>query len=171
MFPAILLMVVCGFVAGQFPHLLGVTPVLGAVLCAACFLRPRQLFLIGLGGILVRDLLMGLSSFTLVRLTGMALVVTLVAALQVRPNVRSLFAGLLLSAPVFHLTLAVGNWLTGTCGSFPRTAQGLFQSVAMAVPYFQRAFLGDLFFTGLFQMAYAAAVYPMVSRMRPKLSH
>lgn len=135
-------------------HAFGIAPVLGAILCAALFLRPRDLFIVGLGGILLRDLVMGLSLFTAVRLAGIALVVAVVAALRVRPNLRSLLTALFLSAPLFHLALAVGNWATGTCGDFPRTGQGLAQSIVSTIPYFQRSFLGDVLFAGLFLGAY-----------------
>ncbi len=35
-----MLTLACGIIAGQFHHVLGVAPILGAILCAACFLRP-----------------------------------------------------------------------------------------------------------------------------------
>ncbi len=154
-----LLMLGCGIIAGAFHHEFGVAPILGAILCAACFLRPRDLFTVGLGGILIRDLLMGLSLFTAVRLAGIALVVAAVVAVKVRPNLRSLLIGLLVSSPIFHLALAVGDWATGTCGIWPKTAQGLSQAVVSALPYFQRSFVGDVLFTSLFLGAYTLAAY------------
>ena len=157
-----MLMVACGLIAGTFHHLFGVAPILGAILCAACFLRPRDLWVVGLGGMLVRDLLLGFSPFTLVRLFGMALVVWSVVALKVRPNVRSLLVGLLVSSPIFHLVLAAGDWATGTCGIWPKTPQGLSQAVVSALPYFQRSFVGDVLFTGLFLGAYVLAAYSWV---------
>ena len=152
-------MLVGGFIAGQFHHQFGVAPLLGAVLCAACFLRPRQLFLIGLGGILVRDALLGFSAFTLVRLIGMGLVVAVILALKVKPTFRSLFIGLLLSSSVFHLTLAMGDWWTGTCSVLPRTSQGLWVSIVGTFPYFERAFLGEILFASLFLGLYGLVAY------------
>gem|GEM_PF-2240772 len=149
-----ILMLACGVVAGQFHHVFGVAPILGAILCAACFLRPRELFIVGLGGVLVRDFLIGFSSFTLVRLVGMGLVVATIVALKVRPSFRSLLMALLISSPIFHLTLAVGDWLTGTCAVVPKTSQGIFLSVAASLPYLQRSFIGDTLFTGLFLSVY-----------------
>lgn len=154
-----LLTLACGIIAGRFHHTFGVAPILGAILCAAFFLRPRELFMVGLGGILVRDLLMGFSLFTPVRLAGIALVVVAIVALKVRPNLRSILAGLLVSSPVFHLTLAAGNWATGTCGGFARTPGGLVQSVVSSVPYFQRSFVGDVLFASFFLGAYTLAAY------------
>lgn len=152
-----LLTLACGIIAGQFHHTFGVAPILGAILCAAFFLRPRELFMVGLGGILVRDLLVGFSLFTGVRLIGIALVVTAIVLLKVRPNLRSILAGLLVSSPIFHLALAVGNWATGTCGDFARTPGGLVQSIVSSIPYFQRSFAGDVLFASLFLGAYTLA--------------
>ena len=153
-----LLTLACGLIAGQFHHTFGVAPILGAVLCAAFFLRPRQLFMVGLGGMLVRDLLMGLSLFTLVRFAGMALVVAAIVALKVRPNLRSLLTGLLVSSPIFHLALAVGDWATGACGNWAKTPGGLAQSIASALPYFQRSLVVDFLFTAVFLAAYSAVL-------------
>ncbi len=149
-----MLMLACGIIAGQFHHQFGVAPILGATLCAACFLRPRDLAIVGLGGMLLRDLLMGTSLFTGVRLAGIGLVVLAVVALKVRPTVRSLLIGLLVSSPIFHLALAVGDWATGTCGVWPKTPQGLAGAIVASIPYFQRSFIGDVLFTGLFLGAY-----------------
>ena len=151
------LTLVCGLIAAQFHHILGVAPILGAILCAACFLRPKELWVVGLGGVVIRDLLLGFSAFTLVRLVGMGLVVVAILALKVRPNFRSLMTGLLLSSPIFHLALAVGDWATGTCGIWPRTTQGLAGAVAGAFPYFQRSFIGDVLFASLFLALYSVA--------------
>jgi len=152
-------MLACGFIAAGFQHPLGVAPILGAILCAACFVRPSQLWIVGLGGVLVRDSLLGLSPFTLVRLLGMAGVVAAVLALKVRPTLRSLMTGLVVASPIFHLTLAAGDWATGTCGIWPRTAQGLIRSVVGALPYFQRSFMGDLLFASFFLSLYTVAAY------------
>jgi len=154
-----MLTLACGIIAGQFHHQLGVAPILGAILCAACFLRPRDLFVVGLGGMLLRDLLMGFSLFTGVRLIGIGLVVLAVVLLKVRPVLRSLLVGLLVSSPIFHLALAVGDWATGTCGIWPKTPQGLTSAIVSTFPYFQRSFVGDLLFTSLFLAAYSLAAY------------
>ncbi|MBI3615909.1 MAG: hypothetical protein HY211_05260 [Candidatus Omnitrophica bacterium] len=152
-----ILTLVCGLIAGRFSHPFGVAPILGALLCAACFLRPRELFIVGLCGILIRDLFVGLEPFTLVRLIGIALAAGLLVVLKVRPSFRSMMTGLLVSSPVFHLTLAVGDWWTGTCSILPRTPQGLLTAILQGFPYFLRSFVGDLAFTGFFLGAYLLA--------------
>lgn len=161
---ALMLMAACGVIAGKFHHLLGVAPILGALVLAACFVKPRELFIIGIGGLLVRDLLTGFSFFTGVRLLGISLVVGVLVILKIRPSFRSLFTGLCASSPVFHLTLAVGDWLTGTCSTFSRTPTGLFLSIWTTIPYFQRAFLSDLLFSSLFLALYTAGAYTLPAK-------
>ena len=139
-------------------------PILAAVLCAASLLRSRHLWIVALGGVLVRDFLLGISVFTLVRLVGMALVVAAVYGLKVRATARSLLIGLLVVSPIFHLALAVGDWATGTCGIWPMTAAGLAGSIRTALPYFQQSFIGDLFFTGLFLGLYGLAAHRLLGK-------
>ena len=165
-----MLTLACGLIAAQFHHALGIAPILGAILCAACFLRPRDLFVVGLGGMLLRDLMMGLSAFTAVRLAAIALVVLAVVLLKVRPNLRSLLIGLLISSPIFQLVLAVGNWATGTCGSWAKSGQGLTSAIVSTVPYFQRSFVGDFLFTALFLLAYSLAAYTVSGLRREQLA-
>ncbi|MBI3312269.1 MAG: hypothetical protein HYZ88_01930 [Candidatus Omnitrophica bacterium] len=154
----------CGIIAGQFHHQVGIAPVLAAILCAALFLRPRDLWLVGLGGMLLRDAVLGFSSFTLVRLAAIALVIVTIQGLKLRPTLKSLLAGLLVSSPIFHLALSVGNWATNACGVWPKTAQGLWSSIATSGPYFQRSLVGDVLFTSLFLSVYSLATYGLSHR-------
>ncbi len=154
----------CGLIASRFHHDVGIAPVLGAILCAGIFLKPRDLWIIGLGGMLIRDLILGFSLFTLVRLAAIALVILSIRQLKLQPNLRSLLTGLVISSPLFHLTLAVGDWVTGTCGHWPRTPQGLAQSIASSWPYFQKSLAVDLLFSALFLLLYTAVVVGLVNR-------
>ncbi|PIQ81686.1 MAG: hypothetical protein COV76_07210 [Candidatus Omnitrophica bacterium CG11_big_fil_rev_8_21_14_0_20_64_10] len=154
----------CGLLAGRFHHTVGIAPVLGVILCAACFLKPRQLFWIGWGGMLLRDGLVGFSPFTLVRLLAITAVVAAVVRLRLRPTFRSLAVGLLLVSPVYHGLLTVGDWWTGTCVVLPRTAEGLARAFATALPYLGRAFVGDLLFTSVFLALCTMAAYAAAGR-------
>lgn len=155
----------CGLIAGQFHHQVGIAPVLAAILCAGIFLKPRNLWLVGLGGMLLRDLLLGFSLFTPVRLIAIALVIGIVQRLKIQPNLRSLVAGLLISSPVFHLVLAVGNWATNACGVWPKTPAGLWSSVAGSWGYFLGSFAGDVLFASLFLALYASVGYAVSHRL------
>lgn len=67
---SVILAVVCGMLAGQLRHAVGMAPMLAGLLCASCFLRRRDVAVVGIGALLVRDLIAGVSWFTLVRLLG-----------------------------------------------------------------------------------------------------
>ena len=156
--------VVAGVMAGQFQHVVGAAPILAALLCASCFLRRRDVALIGLVGMLAHDLLVGVSWFTLVRLVGVLSVIGIIAALRVRPSVKSLLVGLGISAPAYHVILAIGDWITHTCSQEPWTSVGLVNTLASSLPYFQRSFLGDVVFTSAFLGLYALAGYALTLR-------
>lgn len=153
-----------GLIAGQLGHAVGTAPILAALLCAACFLRRRDLVLVGTVGILARDLVAGISWFTLVRLAGVLSVVGIVTAIRVRPSMPSLMVGLLVSAPVYHLMLAVGDWVFHVCSQEPWTPAGLTATLASSLPYVQRSFLGDLLFTSAFLGLYTLAGYLVTLR-------
>lgn len=157
-----------GMLASQLEHVVGTAPILGALLCAACFLRKRDLLIIGVVAMLTRDVVTGLSWFTLVRLASVLSVIGVIAALHVRPSVKSLLLGLGISAPVYHLTLAIGDWITHTCSKEPWTTTGLANTLAGSLPYVQRSMLGELMCTGAFLGLYALAGY-LATRRWPAL--
>lgn len=156
MLRTMMLMATCGLIAGQFPHPVGVAPILGAILCASCFLQPRELWIVGLGGLLLRELQLGVSPFTVVRMIGIALVIAAVLAMKIRPTWRSLSAGVLAASALFHVVLTVGDWATGTCGGWPRTLSGFFAALASSAPYAARMTIGDALFAAAFLAGYAA---------------
>lgn len=156
--------VMAGVMAGQFQHVVGAAPILAALLCASCFLRRRDVVLIGFVGMVAHDLLVGVSWFTLVRLVGVLSVIGIIAALRVRPSVKSLLAGLGISAPAYHVILAIGDWITHTCSQEPWSPTGLVNTLASSLPYFQRSFLGDVVFTSAFLGLYTVAGYALTLR-------
>jgi len=161
---SLVLAVGCGVLAWQFTHAVSVAPMLAGVLCASCFLRRRDVAVVGLGSMVVRDLLAGVSWFTLVRLCAMLGVVGIIWAIRVRPSVKSLLLALGLSSPTYHLILAVGDWVTHTCSKEPLTPHGLLATVASSLPYFQRSLIGDLLFTSAFLSLYMLAGYLVALR-------
>lgn len=148
----------------SFAHHVGSAPILGALLWASCFLRRRDVLLIGLGAVLIHDAVLGLSAFTLVRLVATAGVVGILRLVRVRPTPLRLLAGLGFSAPVYHVLLAAGDWATQFCSKAPYTPSGFWSTMAGALPYAQRAFLGDVAFTACFFGLYMLAGYLVTLR-------
>lgn len=153
-----------GTLASQLSHVVGTAPILGALLCAACFLRKRDLLIIGMVAMLTRDLITGVSWFTLVRLASVLSVIGIIAAFRVRLSVPSLLLGLGASAPVYYLTLAVGDWITHTCSKEPWTPTGLVNTLVSSLPYMQRSMLGELMLTTAFLALYTLAGYLVTLR-------
>ena len=156
---SVLMAVFGGVVAGQFHGAVGIAPVLAGLLCASCFLRPRDVALVGIGAALVYDLCVGVSHFTLVRLVAMLSVIGVVRLLRTRFSLPSLAIGTALASVAYHLSLAVGDWVTRTCSTQPHTMQGLLATIGSSLPYFQRSFVGEALWTMTFFGLYTLAGY------------
>ena len=161
---SLVLAVVCGMLAGQLGHTVGMAPMLAGLLCASCFLRRRDVAVVGIGAMLVRDLIAGVSWFTLVRFVGILAVIGIVWALRVRPSLKSLLLGVGLSSSAYHLVLAIGDWVTQTCSKAPWTFPGLYETIASSLPYVQRSLIAELLFTSAFLTLYTLAGYLVVLR-------
>ena len=156
--------VVAGAVASQLSHVVGTAPILGALLCAACVLRKRDLVIVGVVAMLARDVVAGLSWFTLVRLAAILSVVGVLWIVRVRPSVTSFVVGLGVVAPVYHVVLTMGDWVTQTCSKAPLTFQGLQATFAGSLPYIGRSIITDAVLAGAFLTLYLLAGLFMVSR-------
>lgn len=139
MLVSVMLAFISGILAGLMSHAVGVAPILAGVVCASCFLRWKETLLVGVVALLVRELTVGVSSFTLVRLIGVLSVSLILLAVRTRqPLVKSL-VGLAIASPVYHLILTTGDWLLHTCSGAAQTQQGFVATLTSNLPYFQRA--------------------------------
>jgi len=152
---SIVLAVIVGGMAGQLRHAVGAAPILAALLWAACFLRKRDVALIGIGAMLIHDAIAGVSVFTIVRVVAMLGVIGVIWAIRVRPTWLSLLSGLVLVAPTYHLVLATGDWVTQFCTQAPHTLPGLAATLMSAFPYFQRSFVSEVLYSAAFLGIYA----------------
>ena len=159
-----LLLMLAGGVLTIMGHPWGMAPIVAAVVCAGSFLRRRDMLIIGLGAMLLHDMVLGLSLFTLVRLAAIAGVIGVVQWLRVTPRPLSLGAGVVLAAPVYQVILAVGDWATHFCTTQPRTLAGLQATLFSAWPYMQQSFFSDLAFTAAFLGLYTCVGYVLRTR-------
>lgn len=157
-----------GVMAAIFHHTVGPAPILAALLCAACFLRKREVLIVGLGAMLIHDAIVGLSIFTLVRMVAILGVVGVIWMLRVRPTWTSLLSGVAVASPTYHVALAVGDWVTQFCAKAPHTLPGLAATLMSAFPYFQRSFVSEVLFTAAFLGLYALSG-GAIRRLRPAL--
>ena len=148
------LTVTAGVMAASFSHTLGMAPILAALLCAACFLRGRDVLVIGLGAMVIRDAMMGFSLFTIVRVAAILSVIGVIRAIRVKPTWTALLLGFALTAPVYHLALATGDWLTQFCAKAPHTPAGFAATLMSSLPYIQRSVVNEALFTAAFLALY-----------------
>jgi len=156
--------VLAGALASQWSHVVGSAPILAALLCAAPFLRKRDLIIIGVVAMLTRDVVSGLSWFTLVRLAAILSVAGILWIVRVRPSVKSLLIGLGVASPVYHVVLTMGDWVTQTCAKAPLTFQGFQATFAGSLPYAGRSIVTDTVFAGAFLTLYLLMGLLVVSR-------
>ena len=154
----------CGLLAAWLGHPVGIAPVVAGVVCAACFLRRRDVFVVALGAMLLHDALVGVSAFTFVRMAAIVSVAGVVCAWRAKPRLISALGGILLAAPIYHLILIVGDWATQTCAPYARTFAGLASAMSSSWPYVQRVMLSDVLFTSLFVGCYTLAGAAMALR-------
>jgi hypothetical protein len=151
----LLFTVMAGILTAALQHPVGLAPILAALLCAACFLRKRDVVIVGLGAMLIHEAMVGFSLFTIVRLVAILGVIGVIWAIRVRPAWPSLLLGLSLSAPVYHLALATGDWVIQFCTKAPHTAAGFAATLMSSLPYIQRSVVNEVFFTAAFLGLYA----------------
>lgn len=149
------LMTAAGLIAASFRHPFGVSPILAALVCSACFLRKRDVVLVGMGAMLVHELAVGVSLFTLVRLAAVLGVTGALWLLRVRPAWASLLTALAVVGPLYHLMLVTGDWITRFCTAEPHTAAGFAATFWSSWPYIQRSLVTETLFTAAFLGLYA----------------
>lgn len=159
-----------GLVAALLGHTVGVTPLVSGFLIAACFASRMQWGIIAFGASLVRDVVAGISPFTLVRLVGILVVLALLWRRPIRPRFSSLALSLAIASPAYHLALAVGDWITQICTQYPRSVDGLLASITASLPYFYRSFMGELLVIGVFAAGYALVGSSLLGRRQTTLS-
>ena len=156
---------VTGLMSAFVQHPLGAAPVLAAMISAVLFLRRRDVLLVGLLSVLVRDAILGFSVFTVVRVAAMLAVAGALRLARVKPTLGSAALGLLIAAPVYHLTLIVGDWATQFCATEPRTLSGLIATLQSSLPYVQRSLVTEAFFGAALLGVYVLAGRALHSRL------
>lgn len=140
-------MIVFAALTRLLPHPPNATAVSALALFAGAQLADRRLaFLVPLAALFLTDLVLGLHS-------GMLFVYACVAAMVVmgqmmgdRANVVKLAGASLAGSILFFVVTNFGVFLLD--GMYEKSLAGLAECYVLAIPFFQNALLGDLFFTG-----------------------
>lgn len=146
--PAILLFFL-GVLARLLPHAANVAPITAIALFGALYLPRRQALAIPVAAMLVGDIIIGFYSLPIMAsVYGSFLASAGIGFLvKKRKSFGTVLVGILASSVVFFLATNAAVWAFGTL--YAHTLAGLFESYAMAVPFFRNSITGDIMYTGL----------------------
>jgi hypothetical protein len=146
------------------------SPLAAILLCSAAYLPRRFILLIGLGPLLVADLILNLHYHQPLIDTGMfsryfcfALILLLGALVRQQHSHKLLFlfASTLVGSALFYLMTNTSTWIS--TASYAKTLPGWWQALTTGEPgfpptllFFRNTLLSDLFFTALFVITQAS---------------
>ncbi len=130
------------------PHPPNFTPIGAMALFSGAYLGRRPLaFVAPLGGLLLSDAVLGFYSGMQFQYLSIALIVLIGWFALSRMSVLRLGIAAVASSVLFFAVSNFGVWLVS--GMYAKTASGLAACYVAAIPFFQNALAGDLFYTAL----------------------
>ncbi|AKE51747.1 DUF6580 family putative transport protein [Kangiella geojedonensis] len=136
-----------------FPHPFNVTPVMAMGLFAGTYFDKKWMaFVIPMLSMFLADIFLGFHN-TMLFVYGAILVAVSIGFL-LRDSVSSLkvIGASVAGSILFFVITNFGVWAVSDY--YPKTWQGLTTCFTMAIPFFQRTLLGDLFFNGVLFISY-----------------
>ena len=138
------------------PHWPNFTPIAAlALFGGAHFASRRAAFALPLAAMLLSDLALGLHASLPFVYGAFALIVALGLRLRTRRSVAGVGAAALAASLLFFAVTNAGAWAVG--GLYPRTAAGLAEAFAAALPFYAPTLAGDAFYTALLFGGFALA--------------
>ena len=130
------------------PHPANVSPVAAmALFGGACFADRRVALIIPFLALLLSDLVIGFHDTMVFVYASFALTMGIGYWIRDRQNVMTIASAAIGSSVLFFLVTNFGAWLSHAM--YPMTAQGLVQSYAAGLPFFQNTLLCNLFFSAV----------------------
>lgn len=163
------ILIIVGISARIFPHPANFAPVGAIALFGGLYLPGRLSILIPLLALAVSDVFIGLYHPVMMLSVygGFALMGYLGIIAKSKKNLRNIIAATLIGSIVFFLITNAAVWAFGTM--YPPSISGLWQSYAMALPFFRNSLLADFFFTGIL-VGSAELIIRVYSNIREKQS-
>jgi hypothetical protein len=128
------------------PHPPNFTAITAIALFAGAQMSDRRsALLVPLAALFLTDLVLGLHSGMLLVYVCVAAAVGLGALVGSRPQPLRLVGASVAGSVLFFVVTNFGVWAMGAL--YPRTLAGLAECYVAAIPFFQNALAGDLFFT------------------------
>ena len=157
--PVAIGLIVLGIASRLIPHPWNATPVMAIALFGGTYLPKRLAIVLPLVIVVLSDAVIGFHNTILFTWGAFVLTGSLAWWIRRRPDATRVITGAAAGSALFFLITNFGVWVVGEL--YPRTAAGLWQCYAAAIPFFRSTLLGDVVYaTGLF------GGYALVSRLR-----
>lgn len=162
-FWAVTLMVFVAAFVRLLPHPPNFAPIAAMALFGGAYFNKKSLaFIVPLTAMFLTDAIIGFYSYGWVVYISFALIVLLGIVMLKKVSIKNVILASLTASVSFFAITNFGVWALGTL--YPKTAAGLLESYIAAIPFFQNALIGDLFFIGVM-----FGVYELVKHKVPAL--
>lgn len=162
-FWVVTLMIFAAAFVRLIPHPPNFSPIAAMALFGGAYFNKKSLaFIIPLTAMFLTDAIIGFYSYAWMVYLSFALIVLLGIVMLKKVSVKNLIIASLTASVSFFAITNFGVWALGTL--YPKTPAGLMESYIAAIPFFQNALIGDLFFVGVM-----FGVYELVKHKVPAL--
>jgi hypothetical protein len=163
-FWVVTLMVFIAAFVRLLPHPPNFAPIAAMALFGGAYFNKKSFaFAIPLVALFLTDLIIGIYSYAWIVYISFALIVVLGIVMLKKVSVKNVVITSLTASVSFFAITNFGVWALGTL--YPKTPAGLMESYIAAIPFFQNALIGDLFFVGVM-----FGVYELVKHKMPALA-
>lgn len=147
-FWVVTLMVFAAAFVRLLPHPPNFAPIAAMALFGGAYFNKKSLaFVIPLVAMFLTDAIIGFYSYAWMVYISFALIVLVGMVMLRKINVKNILIASLTASVSFFAITNFGVWALGTL--YPKTPAGLMESYIAAIPFFQNALIGDLFFVGV----------------------
>lgn len=135
------------------PHPFNVTPVMAMGLFAGTYFDKKWMaFVIPLVSMFLADLVLGFHDTLLFVYGAILIAVSIGFLLRQSVSPLKVISASVAGSVIFFAITNFGVWAVSDY--YPRSWEGLMTCYTMAIPFFQRTLLGDLFFNGVLFISY-----------------
>lgn len=162
-FWAVTLMVFISAFVRLLPHPPNFAPIAAMALFGGAYFNKKSFaFAVPLAAMFLTDAIIGFYSSAWLTYLSFALIVVLGIVMLKKISVKNLILASLTASVSFFAITNFGVWALGTL--YAKTPAGFMESYIAAIPFFQNALIGDLFFVGVM-----FGVYELVKHKVPVL--
>jgi len=138
----------CCCICAITPHPPNFAPIAAMALFGGAYFNKKSFaFAIPLIALFLTDLIIGIYSYAWIVYLSFTLIVVLGIVMLKKVSVKNVVITSLTASVSFFAITNFGVWALGTL--YPKTPAGLMASYIAAIPFFQNALIGDLFFVGV----------------------